>query len=82
MAMSGRMIWVQGQAQQMGAGAVRTWHLEGSPGETLCGRPTLPMKATPGASWNQVLNPCSECQAKEKVAEAQATAESQHNIAS
>jgi hypothetical protein len=80
--MPDRMVWVQGQAQQLGAGAVRTWHLEALPGETLCGRPTLPMKATPGAAWNQVLNPCSECQAKAKVADAQATAEAQHNIAS
>jgi hypothetical protein len=76
------MIWVQGQTPQLGAGAVRTWHLEALPGESLCGRATLPMKAAPGALWNQVLNPCSECQAKAKVAEAQATAEAQHNIAS
>jgi hypothetical protein len=80
--MQGRMIWVQGQAQQMGAGSVRTWHLEALPGETLCGRPTLLMKATPGAAWGQVLNPCSECQAKFTVADVQGEAEAFHTKAS
>jgi hypothetical protein len=80
--MSSRMIWVQGQTQQLGAGAVRTWHLEGLPGETACGRATVSMKAAPGAIWEQVLNPCTECQAKATLADAQASAEARHNIAS
>jgi len=82
--MAGRMVWVQGQTQQLGAGAVRTWHLEAMPGETLCGRPTLPLKAAPGAAWDQVLNPCGECQTKAQLADAHAHAdtEAQHDKAS
>ena len=62
--MANRVIWVQGQTQQMGAGAVRTWHLAEEPDETLCGRTTESMKAVPKAAWDQVLNPCNECQKK------------------
>jgi hypothetical protein len=76
--MAKRRVWVQGQAQQLGAGAVRTWHLEAFATETLCGRSTSSMKAAPGAIWAQVLNPCSECQAKADRADNAA----QHNIAS
>ena len=62
--MAGGVVWVQGQTQQTGAGEVRTWHLAEGPDETLCGRTTQSMKAMPKASWEQVLNPCSECQKK------------------
>jgi len=80
--MPSRMVWVQGQTEQLGAGTVRTWHLEAVPGETLCGRPTLPLKAAPGAVWDEVLNPCPECQAKAQVADAHTNAESIHDKAS
>lgn len=80
--MPNRLIWVQGQTQQLGAGAVRTWHLEGPPGETACGRATLSMKPAPGAIWEQVLNPCTDCQAKATVVDAATSAEARHNIAS
>jgi len=62
--MADRVVWVQGQTQQTGAGAVRTWHLAEAPDETLCGRTTQSMKALPQAAWDQVLNPCTECQKK------------------
>jgi len=60
--MTDRVVWVQGQTQQTGAGEVRTWHLAEAPDETLCGRTTQSMKAMPKAAWAQVLNPCTECQ--------------------
>ena len=62
--MAGAVVWVQGQTQQTGAGEVRTWHLAEGPDETLCGRTTQWMKAMPQAAWDQVLNPCGECQKK------------------
>lgn len=57
---------------------MRTWHLEGTLGETLCGKSTLPMKAAPGASWECVMNPCQQCNADAELAEAQEIAEAQH----
>lgn len=59
--MPDRMVWVE---QETVAGTVRTWHLEGVPGETLCGQRTQSMKALPKAAWDQVLNPCTHCQLK------------------
>lgn len=67
--MAERVIWVQGQAQQTGAGAVRTWHLAEAPDETLCGMKTQSMTAVPMAAWELVLNPCTECQKKADVAD-------------
>jgi hypothetical protein len=55
-------VWVQGQTQLTGAGEARTWHLAKAPEQTLCGRTTESMKAMPKAAWDQVLNPCTECQ--------------------
>ena len=60
--MEGRMIWVQGQAQQMGAGSVRTWHPRRCParrcgpahpaheGDAWCGvgPSTQPVQRVPG----------------------------------
>jgi len=59
--MPDRMVWVE---QETMAGTVRTWHLEGVPGETLCGQKTQSMKPLPKAAWDQVLNPCTRCQLK------------------
>ncbi len=63
--MTARCVWVQ----QTDIGRLRTWHLEGAPGETLCARSTQPMKALPGAVWDQVLNPCPACQKEPDVAD-------------
>jgi hypothetical protein len=60
--MTGTVVWVQGQTQQTGGVDVRTWHLAEAPDETLCGKSTQSMKAMPKAAWEQVLNPCPECQ--------------------
>ena len=57
--MQDRMVCVQ---QEAAAGTVRTWHLEGVPGETLCGHAAQSMKVLPKATWDQVLNPCTRCQ--------------------
>lgn len=56
-----RMVCVE---QESVAGTVRTWHLGGVPGETLCGQTAQSMKALPKAAWDQVLNPCTYCQLK------------------
>lgn len=64
------VVWVQGQIQETGAGTVRTWHLAKAPEETLCGTTTQGMKAAPQAAWEQVLNPCTECQRKADLADA------------
>ncbi len=66
--MAAEIVWVQGQAQQTGAG-VRIWHLAAMTGETLCGRPTQAMKVLPKAEWGLVLNPCAQCQEKADLAE-------------
>ena len=52
-----RSVW----AQVTGEGEARTWHLEGLPGETRCGKPTQQMKNLPKADWGLVLRPCTEC---------------------
>ena len=59
--MPDRMVCVE---QEAVAGTVRTWHLEGVPGETLCGQTAQSMKTLPRAVWDQVLNPCTHCQMK------------------
>lgn len=59
--MPDRMVCVE---QESIAGTVRTWHLVGIPGETLCGQSTQSMKILPNAAWKQVLNPCTRCQLK------------------
>ncbi|HEX4433575.1 MAG TPA: hypothetical protein VH012_02020 [Acidimicrobiales bacterium] len=56
--MSASTVWVQ----RTDLDRLRTWHLQGVPGETLCDRPTQAMKAMPKAEWRQVLNPCLNCQ--------------------
>lgn len=56
-----RMVCVE---QEAVAGMVRTWHLGGVPGETLCGQTAQSMKVLPKAAWDQVLNPCTHCQLK------------------
>jgi hypothetical protein len=53
-----RSVWVQ----VTGEGEARTWHLEGLPGETRCGKPTQAMKNLPKADWDLVLRPCTSCQ--------------------
>jgi hypothetical protein len=55
------VVWVQAETL---AGSVRTWHLGGALGDTLCGQSTRTMKSLPKAVWDQVLNPCSRCQLK------------------
>jgi len=53
-----RSVW----AQVTKDGEAITWHLEGLPGETRCGRLTQPMKYLPKADWDLVLRPCTVCQ--------------------
>jgi len=65
--MASREVWVQGQTQQTGAGAVRIWHLAETPDVTLCGRATESMKALPQAAWDQVLNPCTQCRTQNEL---------------
>jgi hypothetical protein len=74
--MQDRMVCVQ---QEAGAGTVRTWHLEGVPGETLCGHTAQSMKVLPKAAWDQVLNPCTHCQLQADLPAA--VSESQHDLA-
>jgi hypothetical protein len=56
--MSDEVVWVQ----ETDIDGLRTWHLEGALGETLCARSTRAMKALPNADWEQVLNQCPACQ--------------------
>jgi hypothetical protein len=56
--MSSSTVWVQATDLDR----LRTWHLQGVPGETLCDRSTQAMKAMPKAEWRQVMNPCPNCQ--------------------
>ena len=69
--MAERIVWVQGQTHQTDAGEMWVWHLAETSDQTLCGRMTQSMKALLKAEWDQVMNPCPECQQQAKVTEAQ-----------